>query len=255
MAEALKEMTIFLRVGSADARFLAGSEKMAEAFKEVGADLTYFEVPGRGHDVWFPYLGRPAFYDWLLNDRGSAAAQKDRASAERMLNWAVKPPDDPQYRAFVKRLEEAFSKFAPWWHIENCARVDGAGLHAERLGRENVFVTHPLNGNIPCRMMIMAEIPEDEATKPRLEVGHADGQQWELRVYVNSRRRLREVVGKEAAEDENWHAYEVDLSEYAGKEVLIEVLSEAHGCGDGRATRVRIERIREPVEGACSPPR
>jgi len=279
VAAALKDKPIFITVGSVDGRFFKGSQRMAAAFEEVDADLTYFTIAGRGHNVWNSYLGREAFFDWLLKHRRGGPPPKDRASGEEMLNWALNPPGDPKYHAFVKRMKEEFAEFAPWWHLEHCGMVEGAGLREERLGREGVFVTHPLNGRVPCRIMITAKIPEGERTTLHVEAGHAEDERWRLRVYVDGRQRLKTVVGKgkgggekneeevaadgEAdveAEGEDrgeeargaglWHEYEVDMTDDAGEEVFVEILSEGEGRGDARATWGRIELVSEPLDAS-----
>lgn len=248
VAEALKETPIFLTVGSVDSRFVNGSVEMAKAFKAVDADLTYFKLPGRGHDVWRSYLGRPAFFEWVLSHRRGESPPKDRATAQEMADWALNPPGDPKYHAFMERMKKQFDQFARWWHIDHCGMVEGAGLHDERLGRKDVFVTHPLNGQVPCQIMITVDIPEDKRTTLHLEVAHADGEDWLLRVYVDGQGKFGRVVGKDVKEGQNWHHYEIDLTEEAGKERFIEILSSGHHGGDDRATWGRIELVSEAME-------
>lgn len=225
LAAALKDRTVLIIVGSGDEDFTTGSQKMADAFNDVGVDVLHVVIPGRGHGVGGFYLNQPRFYEWLLAHRRDGPAPKDRADVDELRRWATNPPGDQSYRKFSERLQEKFHTFRPYWFVELCGQDDLAGPHLKMLGRKDVFVTHPLNGAIPCRIMHTTTVPRDKKTTLRLEVAHAEGEAWELVVNIDCFRQLRKRVGPKTKGGSPWRTYDVDLTGYAGREVFIEVLN------------------------------
>jgi len=246
VAEAVKASSVLIVVGTADAEFTTGSRNMADAFRKVGTDTLLVEIPGRGHGTRQYYAPRVAFYDWLkLHERG-AAPPKDRADAEELLNWAVRKPVDPEYHAFEEDMQKQFTKFKKWWWIENSGMVDRVGLHDEYMGEDDVFVTSPLNREMPCRIMFTAELPKNKKTKLKLEVGNEEKSHWLLEVNIDNVRRLRERIPHKKRRNENWHEFEVNLSDLAGKKVFIEILNRSgRDPNDSRALWKRIDLVHE----------
>lgn len=250
VAEALKDKTTLIIVGSGDEEFTTGSQVMAEAFKAVEADALHVEIPGRGHDIWGFYVPRKRMYDWMLEHRRGEAPPKDRADAEALLAWAMNPPEDPAYYAFADELQKEFETFKPYWFIDNCAKTERVGLTESALGKENVFITEPLNHHIGARIMHTAQIPEGKRTTLHLTVGHEPGGRWRLTVNVAAHRKLREdVVHKGEDKDRRWSQYEVDLTPYAGQEVFIEILNKARGRQGNTAYWHRIDIVSEAPAG------
>jgi dienelactone hydrolase len=142
VAEALKDSTVLIIVGSGDEDFTTGSKRMANALTRVGADVTLIVVPGHGHGVGRFYNNQPRFYEWALKHQRGAPLPADRADHDTILNWAVNPPGDQTYQKFSDKLQEQFSEFRPYWYIELCGMADEAGLH-ERTARQQERVRHP----------------------------------------------------------------------------------------------------------------
>jgi predicted esterase len=224
VAKALKDQNVLIAVGSIDGQFTTGSRVMKKHLEKAGADLTYIEVPGQGHGIWVHYVLNPKYYDWLLLHRRGAKPEK-RADAKEMLQWAYKPRDDAKYKKFAKDLQEQFHGFQKWWFVENCGMTDRVGRQKEALGKKDVFVTHPLSGAMPCRILFTAKVPKNRVTKMHLEVGHVTGSAWRLMVSANGHRKLSTLVGEPANSQTNWRTYTVDLTAFAGREVQLELLN------------------------------
>lgn len=242
VAEALKGVTNLIIVGSGDGEFTTGSQAMADAFNAADADVLHVEIPGRGHDIWGFYMPRVAFYEWMLKHRRDAAPPEDRAGAQEILDWAMHPPEDPDYHKFSKRLQKQFERFKPHWFVDNCRKFGGAGLADRALGREGVFITAPLNRHIGARIMTTAKIPEGRKTVLHLSVGHDQGGRWRLVVNVAAHRQLRTDV-RHKNKTRLWQDHAIDLTRFAGREVFIEILNKARGRGSNTAYWDRIELV------------
>ena len=243
VAEALKDKTVWICVGSGDRDFTTGSQAMADAFQAVDADVIHTVIPGRGHDIWGFYIPRPRFYEWLLMHRRGQPPPSGRADGDELLAWAMQPPEDPEYAAFAEDLQKQFSRFKKWWYIENCGKAADVGLQKSYLGERNVFVTHPLNRQIPCRIMYTAQLPKGRSTL-HLEVGAEPQGRWQLVVNIDNAPRLQTEVPPKDAGDKVWHSFEVDLSDLAGREVFIEILDKTpKRSKNARAVWKRIDLI------------
>jgi hypothetical protein len=102
------------------------------------------------------------------------------------------------------------------------------GLYAEMQGKKNVLVTHPLDRDTGCVLSNKIKIPDGKKTKLRLVVGHHPQGDWVLLVKADGKELFKTPVGKETAKD-GWVLIEVDLSEYAGKEVNLELVNQPSG--------------------------
>jgi hypothetical protein len=127
-----------------------------------------------------------------------------------------------------KNISEAAAKFAPGWKVARCGPDMEPGLYAEMQGKKNVLVTHPLDHNTGCVLSNKIKIPDGKKTTLRLVIGHHPQGDWTLLVKADGKELLKTPVGKETAKD-GWMETEVDLSEYAGKEVNLELVNQPTG--------------------------
>jgi hypothetical protein len=125
-------------------------------------------------------------------------------------------------------IKKAVETFAPGWSVAYCSADLNPGLRAEALGRKNVLVTHPANKGTPCVLSRKVEIPAGKKTVLHLSIGHHPDGDWDLVVRADMRELLRKTVGKTSATN-GWMDMSVDLSEYAGKTVLIELYNQPTG--------------------------
>jgi hypothetical protein len=125
-------------------------------------------------------------------------------------------------------ISEDVAKFAPGWKVTGCGSDMGPGLRDEALGKSNVLVTHPLDRRTGCQLSQELKLPAGKKTVLRLIVGHHPEGDWVLIVAVNGKQKTRKLVGKETAPD-GWMQTEIDLSDFAGKKVRLELINHPTG--------------------------
>ena len=125
----------------------------------------------------------------------------------------------------AKGMKAALDKVALGWSIANCNSYMDPGLRPEELGRKNVLATYPKEPGIPCVLSRKVDIPAGKTTTLKLTVGHHPLGDWALVVKADAKELLRKPVGKTTATN-GWLDVSVDLSEYQGKSVLLELLNQ-----------------------------
>jgi len=143
-----------------------------------------------------------------------------------------------------KDLSEAISKFAPGWKVAKCGEDMNPGLLAEWAGKKNVLMTHPLDRNTGCVISKKLKIPAGQKTKLKLVVGHHPDGDWTLLVKADGKELLKRTVGKETAEN-GWMQAEVNLSDYAGKEINLDLVNKASDWQWEAGYWAKIELTRE----------
>jgi hypothetical protein len=150
----------------------------------------------------------------------------------------IKPPaEDPPKNTRVD-LSKALSKFAPGWMAKDCGAAMYPGVRDE-LGRKNVLVTHPISESMPCVLGKRVDVLPDKKTTLHLEVGHHPEGDWLLSVTAD-RELVRKVIGKETAPD-GWTTIDVDLSEYGGQIITVQLINAANGWSFEAAYWGKIE--------------
>jgi hypothetical protein len=124
-----------------------------------------------------------------------------------------------------KDISEAVSKFAPGWKVKSCGFEMDPGLRQEEMGKSNVLVTHPLDRSTGCQLSRQIKLPAGKKTTLHLTVGHHPEGDWDLIVAAGGKEIARKAVNKETAPD-GWMQTEVDLSDFAGKEVKLELINQ-----------------------------
>ena len=102
------------------------------------------------------------------------------------------------------------------------------GWRDEYRGRQNIFMSHPQNREVGCVLSRTVEIPSDKKTTLRLVVTHDLRGDWTLVVKADGEPLLTKKIGPETVPND-WATIQVDLSPYAGRSVLIELLNQADG--------------------------
>jgi len=133
-------------------------------------------------------------------------------------------------------------KFAPGWEADGCGVDCDPGLRASWGGRDNVLVTHPLNGSVPCVLTKKVDVPSGGKTRLVMGVGHHPGGDWMLVVTIDGKTAKREIIGAQTCQD-GWREVSVDLSEHAGKTVTVGLENRANGWHweTGYWSRIAIE--------------
>jgi len=124
-----------------------------------------------------------------------------------------------------KDLSKAIEQFAPAWKIAKCGEDMAPGLKEEVRGRKNVLVTHPLSPTVGCVITRTLTLPADKKSVLKLEVGHDARGDWDLIVRANGEQLLRKTIGPDTT-TMGWTEVSVDLSQFAGKSVQLELVNE-----------------------------
>jgi hypothetical protein len=127
-----------------------------------------------------------------------------------------------------KDLSQAVKRFAPGWQVNRCGDAENPGLRQELRGRENVLVTSPLSENVGCVLSRNVRLPANHESKLKLVVGHDARGDWDLVVEANGKELLRKTVGQKTT-SLGWTEVDLDLSQFAGQTVNLELVNEPTG--------------------------
>jgi len=132
--------------------------------------------------------------------------------------------------ADIADMSEAIETFAPGWSIKHCGIDDDIPPGIRNLGlsgQVDWLVTHPLSEEVGCVLFKQIEVPAGK-TQVCLTVGHHRQGDWVLVVKADGDELLRTTVGSETTVNHT-RDIQVDLSQYAGSEILLELVNEANG--------------------------
>ncbi len=128
----------------------------------------------------------------------------------------------------AKQLQADLEKVAPGWRLADCGPDMDPGLRAEFQGRKNVFMTHPLNQQTGCTLSRALKVPA--GGRPRLKLVVANDPRGDFRLLVKADHEtlFDQTIGPHTTKD-GWAEISVDLSQFAGKQVLLEVVNRPNG--------------------------
>ena len=124
-----------------------------------------------------------------------------------------------------RQQQADLQKVAPGWKMTNCGPDMDPGLRAEYLGHQPVFMTHPLNKDVGCSLSRAIEVPAHGRTFVRMLVASDKRGNFQLIVKAAGEPVLEQTVTPETG----WGVVEVDISPYAGKTVLVELINQPNG--------------------------
>ncbi len=131
-----------------------------------------------------------------------------------------------------RQLQAALEAVLPGWTLSHCGPDMDPGRRAEYRGRKNVFMTHPLDREVGAVLSRAVALAADRKTVLRLVVANDDRGDWTLVVKADGRPLLKKPIDQ-ATTQGGWATVEVDLSEFAGKEVKLELVNQADGWSWG----------------------
>lgn len=166
---------------------------------------------------------------------GPIASSRFTPDEQRRITAGNMPP----------RMLEAVAKFAPGWGIANCGDDMSPGLREEWSGKKNVLVTHPLDQQTGCVLSRTIELPAGKKSSLRLVVGHDPQGDFDLIVRADGKQLLRKPVNATTATDGHWLAQTVDLADYAGKKVKLELVNQPSGWSWEAAYWAEIKLVSE----------
>ena len=223
-AKKLKGVAIWIIIGAEDGGFAEGSRRMVKVLTQAGIDATLTEVPGEGHFVWPRFYPKPGFYNWRLANRRGKPPAMDRLQPAQLL--AVGMTDTPDMRA-IAQLSNEFKQFLPYWFLLNCGRDNQPGFKPQFSGRTGVFVTSPLNKDVPCALQITQALPAGRKAVLHMLVGREPAKgAWHLTVRADSKDIFNQAIDATTC-PKGWTDLSVDLSPYAGQTVRLDVLDHA----------------------------
>lgn len=149
------------------------------------------------------------------------------------LTWAPGPIANSRYtEQDMEKIKagtgQSFRQFAPDWTLTNCGPDMEPGLKESLRGKQNVFLSHPLNRQTGCTLWRTLEVPAGKKTRLDLVVGHHEQGDWILLIKVNDLEVLRRPVGQATAKN-GWLPVSLDLSDYAGQNIKLDLVNQPNG--------------------------
>jgi len=142
----------------------------------------------------------------------------------------------------AEKLQSDLEKVAPGWKMSNCGPDMEPGLRAEYRGRQNVFMSHPLNREVGCSLKRDVVVPADGKTAVKVAVAHDTRGDFLLIAKVDGEVVRDQVVGPETTEG-GWLELEIDLTPFAGRTVPVELVNQPNGWSWEAAYWGRVEVV------------
>jgi hypothetical protein len=142
--------------------------------------------------------------------------------------------DPKQYAGLIGEL-------LPGFNTKNSG--GGVSLVPNHFGRAAVR-THPVNRGKACVLSGTFKIPKGKRPRLALSVSHNRGCDWTLIVKVNGKTAAETVVGPKTGVD-GWLNLSVDLSEFAGKSVKIELHNQPNNWSGEHGFWNRAEIVKD----------
>ncbi len=141
----------------------------------------------------------------------------------------------------AQQQQADLQKVAPGWKMTNCGPDMDPGLRGEYLGRENVFMTHPLNKEVGCSLSRQVEVPASGRTFLRALVASDNRGDFRLIVKLSGEAVLEQTVSPETG----WATIEVELTAHGGKTVPVELVNQPDGWSWEAAYWGKVEVVTE----------
>jgi len=146
----------------------------------------------------------------------------DRPPSERDAKYLPGSPIDDS-----AKWKDAMAKFAPGWSAYDMGE-HGAAPQDEHRGRKHVMQTHPLDQATPAMFRRVIDIPKGKKTTLKFAVSHHEKGDWKLIVRAGGKTLHEAIVGPDSTKS-GWMDVSVDLSEFGGQKVAVELLNAPTG--------------------------
>jgi hypothetical protein len=175
-------------------------------------------------------------HDWRREVDAKMPYPKTATSKPAKGSRVTKPNND---RRSGSNLATDVATFAPGWKVRDWGGpAMKPGLRTQWDGRNKVLLTHPRSKTVPCVLFRKFNVPAGKKTTLELEVTNNPKGNWKLVVLVND----KEAINKDI-EETKWQQVQIDLSQYAGKSVAIELQNRATGWSHEAAYWSRIKIV------------
>ncbi|HEY2250559.1 MAG TPA: NPCBM/NEW2 domain-containing protein, partial [Planctomycetaceae bacterium] len=173
---------------------------------------------------------------------------------DRVSNRLKNPPPDPIAnlppdlkanieRAAVEpaRFGEVLSQVAP--AFSTAASDQGVRLLKTFQGKQRVVRTHPQAQGQPCILRAAVAVPAGKKTELRMTVAPHPQADWQLLVFANGEKLHEALVAATATAPEGWTDVVIDLSRFAGRNMLLEVHNHPNNWASEFAYWQRLEVV------------
>src|SRR5262245_42242061 len=126
--------------------------------------------------------------------------------------------------------------------FSTAASESGVLLFKTWQGRKNVVRTHPPEQGKPCILRAPLSLSADRHAELKLAVSHHPQADWQLLVFANGE-KLHESMVAESAAKGGWVDVMVDLSRFAGKNIVLEVHNHPNNWSSEFAYWSRVEVV------------
>ena len=133
----------------------------------------------------------------------------------------------------TRAVQKALNALFPGWKTSEIGNSGSPGCWRQRDGEEDVVCTHPPREDVPVVISRRLTLPRND---PKLHVSVIGGDDFELQVKVNGK-----VIQRPDVNGRAWTDLTVDLSKWAGRNVLLVVLNMPTGWQHEEAHWQRIE--------------
>ena len=162
---------------------------------------------------------------------------------------AVDPLADvaPDVKANIERVATDPARFGEvLWEVapafSTAASEQGVWLLKTFQGKTHVVRTHPPAQGKPCVLRAPLHVPADKHTELRLTVAHHPQSDWQLLVFANGE-KLHDGPVAEGSTKEGWADITIDLSRFAGHDMVLEVHNHPNNWSNEFAYWSRLEVV------------
>ena len=172
---------------------------------------------------------------------------------DRVTNRLKNPPPDPlaslsaDVKANVERIAiepvqfgELLGQVAP--AFSTTASEQGVWLLKTFQGKSRVVRTHPPAQGQPCILRAAVPVPAGKRTELRMTVAPHPQADWQLLVFANGE-KLHDALIAAGTAPEGWTEVVIDLSRFAGRNMLIEVHNHPNNWAGEFAYWSRLEVV------------
>ncbi|MSR57636.1 MAG: hypothetical protein EXS05_08185 [Planctomycetaceae bacterium] len=138
------------------------------------------------------------------------------------------------------RFGELLAKVAPAFSTN--ASEQGVWQYREHFGRQNVVRTHPVRQDLACILRAPLYFPAGQKRELRIAASHHKDADWQLIVKIGPDKLYDQPISAATTKD-GWADVNIDLSQYAGRNVVVEVHNHPSGWSNEFAFWGKVEVI------------
>ena len=203
------------------------------AFNATGLRL----VCGDGEWAAFDHI----YFARKVEDLNRMTQKRQQPAPEPIANLP------PELKATVERIAtdpvrygEVVNAVAPAFSASTSEQ--GVWLFKSWQGRKHVLRTHPPENGKPCILRAPVSVPADRHTELKLAVSHQPQSDWQLLVFANGEKLHDSLIAANTTQ-QGWAEIAVDLSRFAGHNIVLEVHNHPNNWAGEYAYWGRVEVV------------